>query len=188
MQQQLIRDLSTGKVLFDSIKVLPRSGYCVAMGWEYLKKWLKEQEEELGLQLNPDFQRGHVWTSEQQIKFIEYCLQEGKSALNVYFNYPGWMGDWGKHRGYNDFVCVDGLQRITAVFDFLDNKVPVFGDFYYKDFDYLSLSTAILNINIATLRTEKEILEWYLAINAGGTVHSTDELTKVENMIKELGV
>ena len=28
--------------------------------------------EEMGLELNPDFQRGHVWTEQQQIAFLEY--------------------------------------------------------------------------------------------------------------------
>lgn len=44
--------------------------YQVNMSWEYLIEWLDQRIKEEGLQLNPDFQRGHVWTEEQQIKFF----------------------------------------------------------------------------------------------------------------------
>jgi len=38
------------------------------------------------LQLNPDFQRGHVWIENQQIKYIEYILRGGKTARVIYLN------------------------------------------------------------------------------------------------------
>lgn len=37
-----------------------RANYQVDYPLSYFEKWLKEEEEEAGLQLNPDFQRGHV--------------------------------------------------------------------------------------------------------------------------------
>lgn len=40
--------------------------------------------EEMGLQLNPEFQRGHVWTEEQQIAWLEYHLRGGKSGNIIY--------------------------------------------------------------------------------------------------------
>ena len=33
----------------------------------------------MGLQFNPDFQRGHVWTEGQQIAFMEFLLKGGKT-------------------------------------------------------------------------------------------------------------
>ena len=41
-----------------------------------LVKFIEDEVSEMGLQLNPDFQRGHVWTEEQQIAWIEYHLRE----------------------------------------------------------------------------------------------------------------
>ena len=52
---------------------------------EGIARWI-EQEQREGLQLNPKFQRGHVWTEEQQIAFLEYFFRGGKSGLVVYFN------------------------------------------------------------------------------------------------------
>lgn len=184
--QVLKKDLITGKVRFSDVKQFPRSNYHVSMEWQYLGKWIKEHQSNLGLELNPEFQRGHVWTLKQQKRFIEFCMMSGTSALNVYFNHPGWMSDWDKHKGYRDFVCVDGLQRITAVLAFLDNKVPVFGGNYNSDFDRIGRSVCVLNVNIASLQSEEEVLEWYLSINAGGTVHSEKDLTKVRMMLANL--
>ena len=100
--------------------------YQVNMSWEYLIEWLDQRIKEDGLQLNPDFQRGHVWTEEQQIKFLEFILQGGKTGRTLYFNDPYWHSVRPK-TGYADFVCVDGLQRITAIQRFMNNEIRVFG-------------------------------------------------------------
>ncbi len=51
---------------FKDIKPFTSDGnYKVNMSFDYLIRWIKEQQE-YGLQLNPDFQRGHVWTEEQR--------------------------------------------------------------------------------------------------------------------------
>lgn len=141
---------------------------------------LKEWVEDYGLQLNPDFQRGYVWTQEQQIKYVEYLLKGGKSARVVYLNHPGWMNSYK-----GDFVCVDGLQRLTACSDFLNNKFPVFG-VLYKDFEDRISNDVDLLVNVNNLKTKREVLQWYLEMNSGGTVHTIEELNKVRNMLQEL--
>ena len=42
----------------------------------------------------------------------------------------------------------------------------------------------ILNVN--DLKTEKEVLQWYVDMNAGGTPHTNEEIERVKRMIKEL--
>lgn len=144
----------------------------------YLKSWINEQIDELSLQLNPDFQRGHVWTTEQQISYVEYLLRGGRSGRDMYFNMPGWMGNWE-----GEFVCVDGLQRITACLAFVNNKLPAFGT-YLDDFeDRLRMADVTLIININNLKTRKEVLTWYLEMNTGGTPHTDLELDKVRKLI-----
>ena len=139
------------------------------------------------LELEPDFQRGHVWTRRQQIKFIEYFLKGGKSGTILYFNNPDWGGK--NSDDYHDFVCVDGLQRITAVRRFLNNEIPVFHN-YYSDFenrylfenDYSHMFTIVIN----NLKSEQEVLKWYIEMNAGGTPHTRKEIDKVKAMLFSL--
>lgn len=39
----------------------------IDMGFIYYVKFIKNEIAEYNLQMNPDFQRGHVWTENQQI-------------------------------------------------------------------------------------------------------------------------
>jgi uncharacterized protein with ParB-like and HNH nuclease domain len=165
---------------FKDIPQFTRVGnYEKSMPLKYLIGWIDEQIKELGLQLNPDFQRGYVWSQEQQIKYIEYILKGGKSARVIYFNHPGWMGNWK-----GDFVCVDGLQRLTSVIKFMNNEIPAFG-IYYKDFEDKLCSDVDLLININNLKTRKEVLQWYIEFNSGGTVHTEDEINKVKELLEK---
>jgi len=151
--------------------------YQVNMPLKYLKQRLDEWIEE-GLQLNPDFQRGYVWTEDQQVSYIEFLLKGGQSSRVIYFNHPGWMKNFK-----GDFVCVDGLQRLTAVMRFLSNEIKGFG-YYYKDFEGKMPSDLDLLFNVNNLKTKKEVLQWYLEMNSGGTVHTKDELNKVRGMLE----
>ena len=74
---------------FREIPQFTKSGsYQVNMSLEFLVKQIDTWIREEGLQLNPDFQRGHVWSEDQQVKFIEYVLRGGKSGKILYFNNP----------------------------------------------------------------------------------------------------
>jgi len=152
--------------------------YHVDMPIKRLPDWIKEQQEELGLELNPDFQRGYVWTERQQERFVEFMLAGGKTGLELYFNHPGWMGDFE-----GDFVCVDGLQRITAIDRFLKNEIRVFNHLY-KQFDGKIGSTMAIGININQLQSRHAVLNWYLEINFSGTVHGQDEYVRIKDMIE----
>ncbi|MDI3411736.1 DUF262 domain-containing protein [Bacillus sonorensis] len=164
---------------FSDIKPYTNDGnYRAHHPLKYLKSTIETYIEE-GLQLNPDFQRGHVWTEEQQVKFVEHLLRGGKTTP-VYLNQKGWM-----KKPEGEFVCVDGLQRITACLRFLNNEIPVFGHFLSEYEDSLSNLIA-LEFVINDLPTKKDVLKWYIELNTGGTVHSEEEIARVKNMLNEL--
>lgn len=150
--------------------------------------------DEYGLILNPDFQRGHVWTRAQQIAFIEYFLKGGRSGRILYFNHPQWM-HWSSKKGaYNDFVVVDGLQRITALLGFVRGEIPAFGCYVKTDKNppdvecfegklrWLTANSNLV-VNINNLPTRAKVLEWYLQMNSGGTPHTEAELQKVRDLL-----
>lgn len=153
-----------------------------------LVKYIEEEVSDMGLQLNPEFQRGHVWTEEQQIAWIEYHLRGGKSGNTIYLNNPFWNSvNKPKQGEYSDYVCVDGLQRITAAQRFIHNEIKIFGSYFDEYEDKLRLindNTLILNVN--DLKSEKEVLQWYVDMNAGGTPHTSEEIERVKRMIENL--
>lgn len=130
-----------------------------------------------GLVLIPDFQRGHVWTEEQQIKFIEYFLRGGNVGI-IHFNAP----NWPSVDKDGTYVCVDGLQRLTAYTKFFNNEIPAFG-YFYKDFEDKPLH--YIKVNVNNLKTRKEVLTWYLEMNSGGTPHSQEEIEKVLKLLNK---
>lgn len=167
---------------FQDIPPFTRDGnYQVNMSPQYLiNQVYAEWVEDLGLDLNPDFQRGHVWVREQQIAFVEYFFRGGMSGRDLYFNHPGWMGNWK-----GDFVLVDGKQRIEAMRAFMHNEIPIFGTHLNEFEDKLLPMDKTFIIHVNDLRTRGEMLTWYIEMNTGGVVHTRAEIEKVEHLLEE---
>jgi hypothetical protein len=138
------------------------------------------------LEMNPDFQRGHVWTEEQQTSFIESLLQGGaKNARVIYLNCPDWNNESNLY--YHDFVCVDGLQRYTAIKRFINYEIKAFGLYLneYEDEEIFHGKSFYMRLNINHLQTRAEVLKWYLQVNDGGTPHTKEEVNKVKKLLEE---
>lgn len=183
----IIKKNSEGLILRSSIKSYKSTKYSVDIFWDFLEKWLKGNEEDpdIKLELNPDFQRGHVWLPKQQERYIEHILKGGISGREVYFNCPNYMWEIKPNCDLPHMVCVDGLQRITAVRSFLRGEVKAFGHYVYEyEPNLVSSHRYGFNVRINDLQTKKEVLEWYLELNSGGTVHTDDELNRVRNMLQ----
>lgn len=159
------------------------ASYEVTVGWKYLnltlKSWDNPKDGEI-LDMNPDFQRGHVWTKEQQIRYVEYILRNGMSSRDIYWNNPTWM------KGFNQpTVLVDGKQRLNAALEFLNNKIPAFGYFHDEYTDSINIVNASFNFHVNDLKTRKEVLQWYLDLNTGGVVHTNEEIKKVKELLSK---
>lgn len=141
--------------------------------------WIDEAVASDGLQLDPDFQRAHVWTESQQIAWLEFFLRRGKTGRVIYLNDPGWQRATYRQ---GDFVCVDGKQRIQAARRFLNNEIPVFGYLFREYTDKLD-QTITMRINVNTLQTRAEVLQWYIEMNAGGTPHTYKEIARVRKLL-----
>jgi uncharacterized protein with ParB-like and HNH nuclease domain len=153
--------------------------YHCNQSWKYLEKWIIEQEQDANLDLDPDFQRGHVWSNKQKIDYVEFILSGGKSSKDLLFNCPNWMNGRGKPH----LVLVDGKQRLNSARQFLRNEIKAFG-FYYREFeDKLPLNAEFI-IYVNELQTTEEVLRWYLELNAGGTPHSKQEIKRVKELLE----
>lgn len=146
-----------------------------------IDSWVSGEDTEAPLELNPDFQRGHVWNEQQQIDYVEFILKGGKTGRVIYLNNPIW-GNYDNN-DYNDFVCVDGLQRITAIRRFVNNEIKALG-YYFREFKGNTRMIKDMKININSLQTRKEVLQWYIEMNSGGTVHTEEEINRVKELLK----
>lgn len=172
-----------GRLTFKDVPQFPRAHYSCHIGWGYLESWLAGQIE-YGLDLDPDFQREHVWTKDQQRAYIEYVLQGGEVGQTLIFNCTNW--DDANTPGI--FVLVDGKQRMEAVRSFLRDEIKVFGDNVCSEMGKLTMIGPTFIVRICKLMTKADTLRLYLSINAGGTPHSTAEIKRVQKMLaKEEG-
>ena len=164
---------------FLDIPKFPRAHFEVTVGWTYLESQLDALDSDGQLELDPDFQREHVWTKEQQISYVEYILMGGEVGKNIIFNCATWP------RGITEpITLVDGKQRIEAVRAFMRNDLPAFGVTYRDYEDRIDTMITRFSFRICGLESREDILNLYLSINAGGTPHTQAELDRVQLLLK----
>jgi hypothetical protein len=171
---------------FHDIEKFPTAHYECNVAWDYLETWLADHNRGhnklYDIDLSPDYQRVHVWTPEQQTAYVEFVIRGGESGRILFWNHPGWMAGWK-----GTLELVDGKQRMEAAQAFLRDEVPVFGGYLYSQFtDKMGVfSGPDFRMRIAKLPTRKEVLKWYLMINAGGTPHTSEELDRVRALLAQ---
>ena len=170
---------------------IPQLIHCSHLGTEldfdYIIPFLKRMEKDYGIDLNPEFQRGHVWEAHHKSRFIEHLLKGGH-VPPLRFNSP----EFGGHPRWRDcnlpetVVLVDGKQRLTAALEFMEGKVSAFGC-YLKDFEDqdLVLRHLRLSYTVNKLQTREELLRWYLEMNEGAIAHSEAELLRVRKLLEK---
>jgi len=164
----------------DIPQMTPSAGlYAVDVGWNYLAKYYYSQVMDYGLDVNPNFQRGNVWTEAQKTRFVEYILSGGKSGKDIYTNCPTWQGFVDKNDPKCWYVLVDGKQRIDAVIGYLSNEIKAFGHYHREYTDGFDIMQCRFRWHVNELKTINDVYSWYIDLNAGGTVHSEDEIERV---------
>lgn len=72
------------------IPAFPRAHYEIDVSWDFLEQNIAWFQKDYGLDLDPDFQRAHVWTVDQRRRYVEYQLQGGEVGSTLIFNHTAW--------------------------------------------------------------------------------------------------
>jgi hypothetical protein len=162
--------------------------------FEYLKTEVlslgKDNRGRPAWNLTPDYQRGAVWTKDQQSKFIGHLLEGGQAPLLFVQRYDSpTNAPAGHKKDYYDLPVevIDGQQRIRAILAWMANEIPAeVADgrlFWYRDTNEID-RRCLPHAKIAILDIpRKERLEFYLKINNGGTIHTAEEINKVRELL-----
>lgn len=170
----------------------------------HLKDWMSgftgtpenHSDTNVLLELNPEFQRGHVWNLDKQIAFVENLLRGIDINKTIRFNDLTMRShDNADEILKNKIICIDGLQRLTAIIDFVDGKYKVFNNqLSYEDIlnnpDKPSMrrifNSALLQFEFLQITSYKEVLEYYIDLNFGGVAHTSADIQIAKDILKKL--
>lgn len=128
---------------------------------------LTTEERPLGWFVLPPFQRPPVWTCEQQIRFLESVWMGLPIGVFVYNRtnnmnspYDGWL--------------LDGQQRVTSVYAYMNDEFPVFGHLF-SELTEVDIRIWKMSVSFPAMEThiedEDELREVYDRLAYGGTPH-----------------
>lgn len=158
----------------------PRTSGSENLGIKSLYKLISSGE----INLAPEYQRSRVWTPLQASRFVGFIMEGGETP-------PLWLQRWGD--GAPDEV-IDGLQRISAVSQFLLGQIPMettmgeiafLTDFPEQQQGQLVSTTGgpTLKIQYVSYPNKVEVMKFYLRLNRGGTPHTDEEIDRVKALI-----
>lgn len=171
------------------IKVIPDSNYWVNYRFSSIENFLKESISHTGLELDPDFQRGHVWDYEQRTKYIESIIREivQDSDIVIRFNARDYMStqDSTDTDLPKTMQCIDGLQRLTAIREYMKGNIHPFG-YTFEEIENSHLAIARkrnICVKVYNIKYRKDLLKFYYDLNFGGTQHTEFEEERILGMI-----
>jgi len=141
------------------------------------------------IDLNPDYQRGKVWSKEKQQLLMDSILR-GMDVPAIYLRV---LND-----GY--YECVDGQQRLSSIFDFFDNNLKLSKKYSseYGNLTFDELSQEIkdifedyeLMVTELDKSSDEEIREMFDRLQRGMALTSGERLNakmgNLHNFISEL--
>ena len=175
---------------FKDIKLIPESNYWVNYRFCSIENFIKDTISDIGLELDPDFQRGHVWTVEQQTAYIESIIREiiQDTDIVIRFNARDYMAfqDSTDTDLPKTMQCVDGLQRLTAIRKYMKGKLKPFG----KTFEEIENSPLAIArkrnicVKVYNIKYRKDLIKFYYDLNFGGTQHTESEKERILGLME----
>jgi hypothetical protein len=141
--------------------------------------WLNKANH---IDFNPSFQRkGNIWTQKNKAYLVDSIVNE-LDMPKIYLADFSFVRPNSYSEDYT-YAIVDGKQRLSAIFDFLQNKYPLNKDcIYYKD-ESVHLGGMTYKDIIANYPTIANNLREY---NLTIMTIITDEVEKIEELFKRL--
>ncbi|MCX7048273.1 MAG: DUF262 domain-containing protein [Candidatus Sumerlaeota bacterium] len=134
----------------------------------------------------PDWQREKVWPKEKKQLLIDTILRDWRLPKFYFLKVSS---------DPDEFEVVDGQQRLEAIFEFLDNELPL-SDQSAKEFKaayYKKLPEALsdrfddykIEYDEITEATEKELKEFFQRLQDGLPLTSSEKLNSVHSNLRD---
>lgn len=143
--------------------------------------------EQFQVNLDPDYQRDHVWSADQQSEYVGALIEcpEGKNPII--------LNDVNMDGSKRPSDVIDGKQRIAAMVAWLRGEIkavcPCGESFLYDDLDDIDRRCVGMTTTLRWnwMRLDREgVLRYYIALNTGGSVHTDEEINRVRELLKNI--
>ena len=137
-----------------------------------------------GVDFNPDYQRGYVWTQEDKELLLDSVFKNIDIGKFVFIRLSDaeWME---RNFGYE---ILDGKQRLSTLIEFYENKLAYKGK-YFNDLSgkdkgvFKSHTVSVAEVNETDKKT---VLKYFLMLNRTGKAMDKTHLKAIEDMLSEL--
>jgi hypothetical protein len=145
---------------------------------------LHYMDNEYGIDLEPEYQRGNVWKHRQKVALIDSIFKNIDIGKFTIIRRP-----WGKNPNKpitpKLYEMLDGKQRLTALHEYRMGRFKWKGKYFHElhpqdmnHFQYYNISYAETNENL----TKEQKYRYFLKLNTGGTPVDEKHLDKVRKM------
>lgn len=132
----------------------------------------------------PDWQRGKVWPQHKKQKLVDTILK-GWHAPVLYF----------RKVGDETFECNDGQQRLSAVWEFYDNKLSLseesqklYGGPLYRDMKHAvqdRFDDYVFQIEEIEDATDDEVKELFQRLRLGTALNTPEKLNAIPSELRD---
>lgn len=136
-----------------------------------------------GVDFEPEYQRGEVWSAEDKEKLLESIFMGADIGRFVFRRRTD--EEWAKNR--ISYEIVDGKQRLLTLLAFFENRIPYKG-VYYNELSgvdrhrFLDADTAVAELrNVSKINT----LKIFLLLNRGGRPVSDKVIKNAEELLSK---
>lgn len=136
-----------------------------------------------GVDFEPDYQRGEVWSMEDKEKLLESIFM-GADIGRFVFRCRS-EEEWRRDR--LSYEIVDGKQRLLTLLAFFENRFPYKG-VYFNELsgdDRRRFQETIIALAELKHISKKDVLRVFLMLNRGGRTVSDEHIQRVEKMLSE---
>lgn len=141
-----------------------------------------------GVNTDPEYQRGLVWSLDNKKSYIKHLFNENNSSGVFVFAHNDYSNDVNSPL----YEIIDGKQRLNAIIDFHLNKFSVNlkdKEIYYRDLSPITIrlyeNRIIQCVEFKNL-TESDKMKIFLNVNADGVVQDKDHLEYVKQRYSKL--
>ena len=133
----------------------------------------------------PDFQRNNdKWTLKMKQGFIRNVIEGYRTTVILYDVVPESTNFGTMH----ECKIMDGLQRISAIHEFMEGEFTVYGLTYQELLSrkIITAMSGVIGIKIHTFTSQQEAIRFYIAINENIT-HSDADIDRAKKVLLSLG-